>query len=46
MFRKWSFFWGMEKEATQPMLVSLGAHSLLVATLVAVSDGDGVDVWG
>ena len=27
------------------MLVSLWAHSLSVATLVVVSDGEGVDVW-
>ncbi len=29
---------------TQPILVSLGAHSLSVATLVVVSH-EGVDIW-
>ncbi len=33
----------MEAGNTQPILVSLGAHSLSVATPVVVSDG--VDVW-
>ncbi len=33
----------VKKKCSQPILVSLVAHSLSVATLVAVSDG--VDIW-
>ncbi len=30
---------------TQPTLGSLGVHTLSVATLVVVNDGEVVDVW-